>query len=83
MPLTTQSAARKDKSTAQGVPSFEHRHFAFIAATIVNMDDLANGQTDLAKLWQGRVARHFADACARTNPRFDRARFLSACGLQS
>ena len=29
------------------------------------------------------VAYRFADALATTNPRFDRARFLAACGVQS
>ena len=28
-------------------------------------------------------ARAFADALARENPRFDRARFLAACGVAS
>jgi hypothetical protein len=28
-------------------------------------------------------ARAFADALARENPRFDRARFLAACGVES
>ena len=27
--------------------------------------------------------RHFADALATTNPRFDRAKFLQACGVAS
>lgn len=80
MALTTDSAARKDKRTAHDAPTLEHRHFAFIATTIRDMDNLANGHTDLAKIWQRRIAEHFADNCARTNPRFDRARFLRACG---
>lgn len=29
------------------------------------------------------VANAFADRCGATNPRFDRARFLKACGVQS
>jgi hypothetical protein len=28
-----------------------------------------------------RTARNLADALATTNPRFDRARFLAACGV--
>jgi hypothetical protein len=28
------------------------------------------------------VAYRMADALARTNPRFDRARFLKACGIE-
>lgn len=30
-----------------------------------------------------RLASNFADALAHTNPRFDRARFLKACGVES
>jgi hypothetical protein len=29
-----------------------------------------------------RTAEAFADALAATNPRFDRARFLAACGVE-
>lgn len=27
------------------------------------------------------MAKHFADACASTNPHFDRRRFMTACGF--
>lgn len=75
MALTTESAARKDATTVSGSPvRLEHRHFAFIAAVLADCKDLAN---------QGTIARRFAEACQRSNPRFDRARFLSACGVQS
>ncbi len=30
-----------------------------------------------------KIAAQLADACAADNPRFDRARFLAACGVQS
>lgn len=30
-----------------------------------------------------RVARDFSSCLARTNPRFDRERFLKACGVKS
>ena len=32
---------------------------------------------------RGKIARQLADVCASDNPRFDRARFLKACGVQS
>lgn len=35
----------------------------------------ANGQCDM-------TAERLADALATTNPKFDRARFLAACGVQ-
>jgi hypothetical protein len=72
MPLTPESAARKDRTTAQGA-ELQHRHFAFIAAVLADCQDLAN---------VGAIARRFADACARSNHRFDRRRFMAACGLK-
>ena len=73
--LTQESAARKDRTTAQGA-KLEHRHFAFIAATIAAMPNHAAS----LRAQKRSVALAFADACADTNPRFDRARFLLACG---
>ena len=69
--LTTESAARKDR-TSGNVAKLEHRHFAFIAATIQDME--------LSREAKWRMIDAFADACAATNPRFDRNRFLTACG---
>lgn len=55
----------------------QHRHFATVAAIVANM----RGDLDL-RFSQGevdRIAKHFADELAKTNPRFDRKRFLAAC----
>lgn len=71
MPLTQESAARKDRTTGQGA-ELQHRHFAFIAAVFAESHDLANA---------GVMARRFAQACASSNLRFDRRRFLAACGF--
>lgn len=71
MALTTEAAARKDKTNA-GV-TMEHRHFATIAAIIA----------DMPLAFSGVVALRFANALHHTNPKFDRARFLRACGVQS
>jgi len=72
MPLTVESAARKDRTSGNGSVRLEHRHFAFIAATIASMPG------DIER----RIAAiHFAHECAATNPKFDRARFLAACGI--
>lgn len=70
MALTIESALRKDRTTSA---TLEHRHFAFIASVLAECHDLANS---------GTVCRRFADACAKTNPRFDRDRFLRACGVE-
>lgn len=71
--LTTESATRKDLSNARKA-TFEHRHFATVAAIIKDMRAYLPGNTG------DRVAEEFADSLAGTNPRFDRARFLRACG---
>lgn len=81
MPLTTQTtqtaqtALRKDRTTK---PQLEHRHFAFIASVIAAMP--AHAAT--LRTQQRSCALAFADACAKSNPKFDRARFMRACGLE-
>lgn len=73
MALTTEAALRKDKTNASA--TMEHRHFATIAAILA----------DLPSEWSRKpaVIEHFADALRHTNPKFDRARFLRACGVES
>jgi hypothetical protein len=74
MPLTKDSAARKDQRT--GIAEMQHRHFATVATIIARLDGTmttADRQT---------VAEHFAWELAATNPKFDKARFLTACGVQ-
>lgn len=72
--LTAESALRKDRTTAGDL---QHRHFATIARIIET--DMRAGFDQYER---GAVARVFADALARTNPRFDRTRFLRACGVE-
>lgn len=79
MPLTARSALSKDRMTARyDNPAFQHRHFAMIAAIIRDMARVPGNED-----WEGHafVARHFATELASTNPRFDRDRFLRACGV--
>lgn len=76
MPLKSDAAARKDRLTAQGGVLMEHRHMAFIAATIKNMPAHAAS----LRTSKRSVALAFADALAQSNPRFDRVRFMTACG---
>lgn len=75
--LKPEAALRKDQTNAAS--SMEHRHFATVAAIIAALP--SNGDTHMSKDNTQRVAEHFADHLARTNPRFDRARFLRACGV--
>lgn len=79
MALTTESALRKDKRHASRDlnGTLQHRHFAVIAGIIAEMP------THAATLRTAKtsVAHRFAEKLAQTNPRFDRARFLAACGV--
>jgi hypothetical protein len=77
MALTSQAANRKDLSTAQNGVELQHRHFSFIAAVIAAMPDHAPS----LRAQRASCASAFADACTQSNPRFDRARFLKACGV--
>lgn len=55
---------------------FERRHFELIAMTI--KDAIGPGNVGHAN-----VALAFAHALSFTNPNFDRAKFLAACGMDS
>jgi len=70
MTLTIESARRKDEDA--GLTKLQHRHFATIAHIICMI------QIDRCK---EETAKHFADILRRTNPKFDRVRFLTACGV--
>ena len=48
------------------------KHFKLIAETIRALPDLRDRRNQ---------ADRMAVICARTNPRFDRVRFLKACGV--
>lgn len=61
----------KDISTARKGVSLEHRHFAFIASVIADMDVTAEQRE--------QVTEAFCDACNRTNPNFSATRFIAAC----
>jgi hypothetical protein len=81
MPLTADSAARKDQTSAAGA-TLQHRHFAFIAATLLSVKpapgNYPNAQ-DFRDQWNDTV-KAFGEACAVTNSKFDRSRFYAACG---
>lgn len=68
----------KDKNTALRGVELQHRHFSFIAAVIRDMPDHA----DTLRAQKRSVALAFADACKATNGRFNRDRFLAACGFE-
>lgn len=81
MPLTTESAARKDKTQGAGA-TLEHRHFAFIAATLASVkpaNGIYEGSVFYHEQWNDLV-KAFGESCRATNPKFDRNRFYAACG---
>jgi hypothetical protein len=55
-------------------PILTRRCFVFVAQTIA---------TCPLEQERAAIAEHFASALAATNPRFDRERFLAACGVES
>lgn len=75
MALTTESALRKDRRSAR-TATMEHRHFAVVASIVENL-----GFLDAAQ--RKAVAYRFATELASTNPRFNRTRFLRACGVEA
>ena len=63
----------------------ERRHFETIARTIAarRAKALEQGNGESAATMALDVLAHdFADVLASSNPRFDRVRFLSACGAR-
>ena len=57
------------------------KDYVLIADTLVNlMSDFNNCGDDSVSL--SLVAEELADTLAKDNPRFDRARFLTACGVK-
>lgn len=73
MALTVHAANRKDQSTAKAGVTLQHRHFAFIAQVIADMDRRPGDKA--------LIATSFARACQQSNPRFDTERFFQACGV--
>ena len=69
--LKPESALNKDKRTADGMPRLEHRHLAVIAYVISWMMPMSERRS---------TALHFAKHLAERNVKFDRERFLRACG---
>lgn len=63
---------------------FGRRHYEFVASVLrprIERERAADGGFRVPAT--SSVARDFADAFESGNPRFDRARFLKACGVES
>lgn len=75
MALSDKAAHGKDVGK---IADLQHRHFATIATIISRYNDAdASRFENVAD--RDKIAEHFADNLARTNPKFDRERFLRAC----
>ena len=74
--LKPEAAARKDKLGADYPATLQHRHFAVIAGILAELDGVALA---INPEQRRAIREHFADRLARTNPKFDRKRFLAAC----
>ena len=59
---------------------FSKRHYAAIAAILYR--NLLACDNDAERYMLGDVRNDMADLFAGDNPRFNRARFLKACGIQ-
>jgi hypothetical protein len=68
--LTKHSALAKDQRNAAN-PVMQHRHFAVVAGLVASLDPYLVDE----------VAGHFADHLGKTNPKFNRARFIAACNV--
>ena len=73
MPLKPTAALDKDRRTA--LAPMQHRHYASIAEVIHRLEPAFYDPKSLAE--------HFARHLEKTNPRFDRERFLRACEVLS
>lgn len=81
MTLTIESAARKDRTAERA--TFQHRHFATIADILKRRFKEPNSYQLRACILSPRdVAEVFADELGATNPKFDRDRFMRACGFE-
>lgn len=67
--------AALEKDNRSGLSPMQHRHFATVAAIIASLHESGTmGRDDAAA-----VADHFAAELVKTNPKFDKRRFLAAC----
>jgi len=62
--------------------TMQRRHFELIAKMIASLDASAPYYGPLSPLGVRKVAYEFARTLAATNPNFNRARFLKACGVE-
>lgn len=63
-------------------PKYDTRQHQDLAAFVREMANALGPPDDLLLESKRRVAERLADRLAKDNPRFDRKRFLEACGVE-
>ena len=63
------------------MPKFAKRHYITVAEIIRSYMDRSDALTLFDAAYQQTVASMFANVFEHDNPRFNRERFLSACGV--
>lgn len=65
-------------------PSFTRQHFEFIADVLKRARTAVSrtGDTHVAAQFDAMFVPMVAEELAMTNPRFDKARFIEACGVK-
>ena len=67
-------------STMQNL-SMQRRHFQMIASVMLTCKPCRTEHEEAIRQW-GETCKQMSDSLASTNPGFDRARFLAACGME-
>ena len=58
---------------------FQKRHFEALATALQELDPGALGRLNRARMQHEATVDGIASMCAKSNPRFNRERFLRAC----
>ena len=72
---TQHTPGHAKQSQKQGGIAMQRRHFELIAGIIAELNPISPA----AKDYKQALVEHFIDELAKTNPLFDRARFVKAC----
>lgn len=56
------------------------KDFEKIAGAVKDARDATDGGPAVSRIFDS-LSRTLADTCSKTNPRFDRSKFLAACGV--
>jgi hypothetical protein len=71
----------ESRNSTMDAITFQRRHFQMIAEVLNDSFPVPENNTDPVLYWR-LIVDAFASRLASTNPNFDRARFLAACGME-